>query len=358
MKNPIKGRVAVLKGPGRPIELQDFDLPEPEPGGMILKVRQAAICGSDLHVWRGEASGNPAALGFGHEGFGVVHALGEGVTTDDAGQLLKIGDRVIHHVMPNPGGRLAHQNSRREYGRWPYFFTTFADYFYVGANRSVYRAPDELPDDVLPSVNCAMGAAIQALLRGGVGFGSSLVIFGAGGLGLTAAAAAKDMGASTVIILDRIQPRLDLAVRFGADHTINVDTLGSAEQRIAAVKDLTGGRGVDVALEFVGLAALLPEGVAMLAPGGAFVEVGQFFAGHVPFDPSTVLRGGKSIVGSAGYPPALLPKVLDFLVRTHKHRPYASMTSHRFALSDINDAFLKADWSRGASAVTRAVIIP
>jgi threonine dehydrogenase-like Zn-dependent dehydrogenase len=354
------GRVAVLSGYGRKVTLERFQVPDPEPGGMILKIEQAAICGSDLHVWRGDTSREPASpadLGFGHEGFGTVLELGPGTTQDDAGRPLQVGDRVIHHVLRKLDGR-GRVRGTRAYGQFPFFFSTFSDFYYVEADRPVYRVPDALPDDVLAPVNCAMGAAINGLLNGGVGFGSSVVIFGAGGLGLTAAAAAKDMGAHQVIVLDRVPARLDLAREFGADHVINVDEVATADERVALVQDLTEGRGADAALELVGLAALLPEGVAMLRPGGTFVEVGLFFKGtSVAFDPSTVLRG-KRIVGSAGYPPSLIPRILDFLARNIDRRPFQKMVSHRFALDDINEALEQADWSRTQPAVTRAVLIP
>jgi L-iditol 2-dehydrogenase len=361
-RHRVQGRVAVLGASGHPIELREYEVPEPEPGGAILKIEQSAICGSDLHIWRGDTAGDaagPAALGFGHEGFGTVFALGKGTTADDAGRPLAIGDRVIHHVMPSPGGRTAPANSRRVYGEWPYFFSTFADYFYVSATRALYRVPDALPDDVLPSVNCAMGAAVNALIRGGVGFGSTVVVLGAGGLGLTATAAAKAMGAATVIVSDLVPARLGLARQFGADHTIDASELPGPGQAAARVREITDGRGADVVLELVGLASLVPEGVAMLGPGGVFVEVGLFFTGHTaPFDPSTVLRGNKSIIGSAGYPPALIPKILDFLVRVRGSLPFDKVISHRFPLAEINEAFKASDWSQAAPGVTRAVLIP
>ena len=356
----MNGRMAVLPGYGEPVEIREYPVPDPEPGGMILEIEQAAICGSDLHVWRGDTANEPesaAALGFGHEGFGRVCRLGEGTITDNAGRPLRIGDRVIHHVLPAPLGRLPALSSRRAYGEWPYFFSTFADYFYVSANRAVFRVPDELPDDILPSVNCAMGAAINALLRGGIAFGSRVVIFGAGGLGLTATAAAKAMGATTVIVTDRIESRLHLAQQFGADHVVNIAEITTPEDRVTAIRDLAGG--ADIVLELVGLASLLPEGVAMLAPGGTFVEVGLFFTGtSVAFDPSTLLRGNKKIVGSPGYPPDLIPKILDFLVRNHRAIPFDRIISHRFGLEQINEALKSADWNQSQPTVTRAVLIP
>src|SRR5712692_4917242 len=98
----MNGRMAVMPGYGEPIEIRDYQVPDPEPGGMILEIQQAAICGSDLHIWRGDTANEPesaAALGFGHEGFGRVCRLGEGTTVDDAGRPLNVGDRVIHHVL-------------------------------------------------------------------------------------------------------------------------------------------------------------------------------------------------------------------------------------------------------------------
>ena len=354
----MRGRVAVLEAGSQTVSLEEFEVPSPEPGALVLAMQQAAICGSDLHVWRGDTSkmpATPAMMGFGHEGFGTVAALGPGTTTDDAGAPLRIGDRVIHHVIAPRNPRMQGGVANRQYGQAPYFISTFGDYYYVEPNRPVYRVPDALPDDVLAPVNCAMGAAINGLLTGKTGFGSNVVLFGAGGLGLTAAAAAKDMGASKVIVLDRIPARLELALEFGADHVINVDET-DVDERVARVFEYTGGRGADVVLELVGLAGLLPEGIAMTGMGGTYVEVGLFYAGtSVAFDPSTILRG-KTIVGSNGYPAALIPRILDFLVRNLDRRPFERMASHRFDLADINDALVQSDWTKGPSTVTRAVI--
>lgn len=358
----MRGRVAELREYGRPVEIAEYEVPAPEPGGLVVKVEQAAICGSDLHIWRGETAANPVSpsrMGFGHEGFGRIVALGSGTHSDDAGVPLAEGDRVIHHVMASHVGRGPDPNVEREYGRHPYFHTTFADFYYIGATRPVYRVPDELDDDVLPPVNCAMGAALNALMAGGTTFGSKVIIFGAGGLGLTAAALAKDMGAETVIVVDRIAARLALARRFGADVCLDSSVLTEAADRIDFVKEHTGGRGPDVAIEVAGRAELLPEGLEMLARHGTFVEVGLFYPGPTaPLDPSVVLSGRKRIVGSAGYPPHLLPLLLQFLVRTADRYPFADMVSHRFALADINDALSASDWDKQGASVTRAVLNP
>ena len=358
----MRGRVAELREYGRPVEITEYEVPAPEPGGLVVKVEQAAICGSDLHIWRGETATSPVSpsrLGFGHEGFGRVVALGSGSRTDDAGVPLAEGDRVIHHVMASHVGRGPDPNTQREYGQHPYFHSTFADFYYIGATRPVFRVPDELADDVLPPVNCAMGAAVSALLAGGTTFGSKVIIFGAGGLGLTAAAIAKDMGAECVIVVDRIAARLDLARRFGADICLDTSEVTAVADRVDFVKEQTGGRGVDVAVEVAGRAELLPEGMEMLARYGTFVEVGLFYPGPTaPLDPSVVLSGRKRIVGSAGYSPDLLPRILQFLVRAQDRYPFADMVSHRFTLAKINEALAASDWTRGGPPVTRAVLTP
>jgi D-arabinose 1-dehydrogenase-like Zn-dependent alcohol dehydrogenase len=245
-----QGRLAVLTAYGEPFEVREYPVPDPGPGAMVVKVTQSAICGSDLHMWRRDSEGIPVPPGgraMGHEGTGTVFRLGEGVTTDFLGAPLAEGDRVIHSVIV--GCHRCHLCLRGEEnlclnktvtppaGTFPYFVGTFADYYYVPAGMPVFKVPDGLRDDVLAPVNCAMGTATQALMSAGCGQGDYVVVQGAGGLGLTATAMAKDMGADKVIVLDRIDARLEVAREFGADHTINVEEFPTADQRVKMLHD-------------------------------------------------------------------------------------------------------------------------
>lgn len=368
----MKGRLAVLNAYGEPFELRTYDVPEPAPGAMVVRVTQSAICGSDLHMWRGDSAAIPVPDGgraMGHEGTGVVHALGPGTTTDSLGTPLQEGDRVIHSVIVGCQGcylclrgepnLCLRKVATPPAGSFPYFLGTFADFYYVSAGTPVFRVPDELADEVLAPVNCAMGTATQALLGAGVEQGQHVVVQGVGGLGLTAVAMAKDMGADQVIAFDRLPGRLEMAREFGADHVINVDEYEDADARVAAVRDLTKGRGADVVLEFVGLAELLPEGIAMLRKGGTYVDVGLFFPGRtIEFDPSTIVMTGKKVMGSAMYKPLVLATILDFLVRNQGKRPFQKLVSHRFELDDINDAFSRSEWDKQETTVTRAILVP
>jgi threonine dehydrogenase-like Zn-dependent dehydrogenase len=367
----MKGRLAVLTAYQEPLELREYDVPDPEPGAMVLRVSQAAICGSDLHMYRGDASSKLPENGraMGHEGTGVIYKLGSGVTADAYGVPLQEGDRVVHSIITwgcqhcqlcliGEHNLCVNKTTVPPAGVFPYFLGMFADYYYVSPGIPVFKVPDNLSDEVVAPVNCATGTVTQGLISAGVGEGQNVVIQGAGGLGLVGAAMAKDMGADQVIVFDRIDRRLELAKEFGADHLVNVDE-HTAQERVELVRELTRGRGADVVLELVGLSELIVEGVAMLRNGGTFVEIGSAFPGHpLTFDPATIVNTGKRIIGSSMYKPLVIGQVLDFLVRTQGYRPYEKLISHHFPLADVNTAFEESEWKNKETPVVRAVLVP
>jgi D-arabinose 1-dehydrogenase-like Zn-dependent alcohol dehydrogenase len=371
----MKGRVIAFTGPREPFQVHEFDVPDPRPGDIVLRITQAGVCGSDLHAWRGDdqetAYGRPPPPGrtIGHEGTGAVYKLGAGVTTDALGKPLKEGDRVVYSAI-RPCLRCRNclrgrqnwcSNTRTglPFGEPPYFTGTYADYYYIAANQPVFKVPDELPDAVLGFVNCAMGTVTEGLMRAGCQEGDYVVIQGAGGLGLNATAMAKDMGAHKVIVIDRLENRLDLAREFGADETINIqDEWTTPEMRKQRVWELTEGRGADVVLELVGRSDLVLEGVDFLTNGGTFVEIGNIIRGKtVPFDSNTLLRG-KSIIGSYMYRPSLLPLLLDMLVKNQGRLPYEKVVSHWYPLAEVNKAFEEAEWLDRQTPVTRSMLKP
>jgi threonine dehydrogenase-like Zn-dependent dehydrogenase len=366
----MKGRVVVCKEYGKPFEIEEYDVPEVVPGAVLLRMTQAGICGSDLHVWRGDQVNvplPPTGRAMGHEGTGVVERLGQDVTTDTLGTPIREGDRVVYSaVFPCYHCHLCLQGDtnwcvNRKYpaaGVYPYFTGTYGDFLYLPPRHPFFRVPDELSDELLGPVNCAMGTVTTGLMRAGVGQGDTVVIMGAGGLGLHATAMAKDLGAHKVIVMDRLDNRLRLAEEFGADAAINVEEYGSVEARVQRVRELTGGRGADIVMELVGKAELLAEGIDMLSNGGTFVEIGDIVRGReVSIDPSKLLAG-KSILGSLMYRPSLLPTLLDYLVRNRYKLPFHTIISHKFRLAQVNEAFEKAEWNQRQTEITRAVLVP
>ncbi|HUU63555.1 MAG TPA: zinc-binding dehydrogenase [Dehalococcoidia bacterium] len=366
-----KGRAAVYCGLGHPFEIKEYPVPEPEPGAILIKVSRANICGSDLHMWRGDidlaALGAPLPAIIGHEMTGTVAKLGESVTTDSAGQPLAVGDRVVHRYF-YPCGRcraclkgndgaclIAPLTYISPCEQPPHFLGVYAEYFYLRPNHTVFKVPDDLTDEMVAPANCALSQVIYGLGKVGFGFGETIVIQGAGGLGIYATAVARDMGAEKIIVIDGIDERLRLAKAFGADELIDLRELKTPMERSLRVKELTGGWGADVVAELVGFPQVIPEGIDMLGNGGRYLEMGNVTFGMTyEADPSKLVTGNKSIVGVMLYGPYALKQALDFLSRTKDKYPFDKILSRSYPLEEINRAFEEQD----KGLVTRATIIP
>jgi L-iditol 2-dehydrogenase len=367
------GRAAVFFGPGKPFELRDVPLPELEPDAVLVRVALANVCGSDLHFWRGDAPLRLPADGwiFGHEMTGRVAGLGSRVKTDSLGRPLREGDRVAYAYF-YPCGRchacLAKEPAAcpNKIGRplgpseFPHLHGAFAEYYYLKPGGAIFVVPDALSDELVAPVNCALSQVIFGLHRAGLRFGGSVVIQGAGGLGLQAAAVAKDMGAQTVIVVDRIPGRLELARAFGADATIDLREVTDRRERVNLVRKLTGGAGADVACDFVGFPEVIPEGIEMLRAGGSYLEIGTISRGaKVELEPAQLVWGSKSIVGVIQYDPWVIPRALDFLVRNRERWPFDRLVSHKYPLERINEAFADSEWrGRETTTITRAALVP
>jgi threonine dehydrogenase-like Zn-dependent dehydrogenase len=364
------GRTAVYTAI-KTIEVREYPVPEPSPGEIILRIKQAGLCGSDLHIWRGEA-GEPAPGGrpLGHEGLATVHALGSGVRTDSLAAPLEEGDRVTwfpiftcRRCRMCLAGDLQLCQKRQVAYRMsgaepPHFFGTMGDYFYLPDGHPIFKIPDELHDDEVVALNCAMGTVYQGLTSAGMRQGDNVVIFGTGGLGLYATAFAVGMGANEVVAVDAQSARLTLARELGATATIDIRDLTTSQARVERVMDLTRGLGADVVLELAGYGELVPEGISMLGPWGTFVEIGNIVVGRsTTFEPRLLL-GGRRMIGSSMYRPAYVPRMLDF-IRTHRQRlPFRKVISHRFALDDIDRAFASSEWDGQSIPVIRSCIVP
>jgi L-iditol 2-dehydrogenase len=370
------GRAAIFFESGRDFELRDLPIPEVEPDAALARMTLANICGSDLHTWRGEfrsASGtSPTGYVPGHEGSGRIAALGRNVRADSLGHPLKEGDRVVFTYffpcgrcatcldgIPNACPTRFSRFGPRTADRSPYFTGTYAEYYYLRPGHYVFKVPDELSDEVVAPANCALAQVIHGIRESGLRFGDAIVLQGAGGLGLNAAAVAKDMGAGRVIVVDRIPARLELARRFGADEVVDASALPTPEERIDRVKQLTDGLGAHVAMDLVGAPAVIAEGLDMLRPGGTYVEIGCIHSCEVKLDPSKLVWGNRRLIAMTHYNPWVLPRALDFLLRTKSTYPFDDLLSHKFPLEQINDAFRQAEWVGRADPgkVVRAALV-
>src|SRR5215207_2353353 len=278
------GRAAAFYGAGKPIEIKEYPVPEPGPGAALVKISLANVCGSDLHSWRGDIDyakrGRALPRHLGHEGTGRIAALGEGVSRDSNGEPLDVGDRVVFAYF-FPCGRCRACLKGKDYAcpqrashlvqscdEAPYFKGTFGDYFYLYPNHTVFKVPDELSDELVVGLNCAMAQVTAGLDLASVAVGENVVIQGAGGLGLYAIAVARERGAGQIIVVDAVPERLEVATMFGADEVLDIRDLPEVNQRVRRVKELTAGWGADVALELAGFPRVTEEGIQMLGAGG------------------------------------------------------------------------------------------
>ena len=348
----ITGKAAVFFGPGKPFELREITLPDVEPDAVVIRVSLANVCGSDLHFWRGDAPLRLPEDGwiFGHEMMGRVAKLGRNVKTDSLGRPLREGDRVAYTyfypcgrcavcLAKKPAACPAKIERPRGPSEFPHFHGAFAEYYYLRPGGAVFAVPDALTDELVSPVNCALSQVIFGLHEAGLRFGGSVVIQGAGGLGVQAAAVARDMGAATVINVREITERRD---------------------RVALVRKWTGGLGADVACDFVGFPQVIPEGIDMLRPGGTYLEIGTISRGaRVDFEPAQLVWGAKRIVGVIMYDAWVIPRALDFLVRNRTRFPFDRLISHKYPLEQINKAFTESEWhNRETTSISRAALVP
>jgi L-iditol 2-dehydrogenase len=373
----MKGRVAVITKYNADFELREYPVPEVEPDAALVRITRGGVCGSDLHIWRGELQdliGAPdRGQTFGHEMCGVIERLGKNVTSDSTGAPLREGDRVTYcYFYPCgrcpaclDGVRAACPNKRRG-TRYaddpPHFIGAYADYYYLRPGHFVYKVPAALSDDVATPVNCALAQVLYGLEKVRVRVGDTVVMQGAGGLGLNASAVAKEMGAAQVIVIDQIPERLELARRFGADHTLSIQQLPKPEDRVAAVRELTRGWGADVVCDFVGFPKVIPEGLQMLKSGGTYLEVGTISPPLAfEFHPASLVWGSKTMVGVIQYEPWAVQRALVFLEQNLAKYPFTEVISHVYPLERISAAFREAEWlgrQRDPHKINRAAIAP
>jgi len=235
----------------------------------------------------------------------------------------------------------------------------FADYYYVKAKQRVFKVPDEVGDDMATGANCALSQLIYGFSQARLELGEHVVVQGAGGLGLFACAVARARGAETIVAIDGVPARLELAKQFGADHVIDINEVSDPRKRSARVKELTDG-GADIVVEVVGSPDVVNEGIRMLQRGGRYLEIGNINPRRTyKADPSLLVGQNLSILGVSLYPAAALKTAISFLAREAERFPFAKLASHRYGLSDIDRAFEEADVSSKCDrAVTRASIVP
>lgn len=348
-----RGRLVYLAAPQQ-IEFQEYDLPEPEPGGILARVIRANVCGSELHIWKGLHPTVKRCV-MGHEMVGRVEALGAGVETDYAGEPLAPGTRIVAaYFLTCRKCRACRRGQfnlcENAYRFWmrspreaPHFHGTFATHYCIHPDQYVYRVPDNVPDAVASFANCALSQVYYGLDLAGLALGETLVIQGAGGLGLAAIAVAKERGAR-VIAIDGVGYRLEAAEAFGADEIVDLREYPTPADRAAEVLRLTDDWGADVGIELTGVPAAFSEGISLVRPGGRYVSIGNISPGQLtPFDPGALNRRQVQIIPVIRYQPWYLRKVLQLLAATIDRYPWQMLVDTDFAFEDAGLALEQSE---------------
>ncbi|MCI0746589.1 MAG: zinc-binding dehydrogenase [Verrucomicrobia subdivision 3 bacterium] len=369
MSTPRTARASVLERFNAPLTVREYPLPrELEAGAALVKTEMAGICGTDVHLWKGELPITlPVILG--HETVGRIEQLGPGLEIDWSGQPLRIGDRVAWTSATSCGKcyfcaekrqptRCPH---RRAYGigyrcdQPPHFLGGYAEYHYLRPGVNVFRLPDDLDTAFVVGAGCALVTAIHGIERTGIEWQDTVLVQGAGPVGISALAIAKTSGASKVIVIGGPASRLEMARRFGADHVIDIDKVREPAARIDAVRGLTGGYGADAVLECVGQPAAVAEGMEMCRDGGRYLVLGHYCdAGPTALNPHVITRKQLRVIGSWSSEPRHMKAAIEFLQATRDLFPFDQMVSHRFNVDRCNEALATtAAWN-----CAKSVIVP
>jgi threonine dehydrogenase-like Zn-dependent dehydrogenase len=344
---------SVLSQFDAPLELRKFPLPSRmEPGATLVRTEMAGICGTDVHLWKGELPINlPVILG--HETVGTIERLGPGLERDWTGQPLRVGDRVTWNSAVSCGRcfycadkrQPTRCPERRAYGigyrcdEPPHFLGGYAEFHFLRPGTTIFKLPEDLPTEAVVGAGCALITAIHGVERTGIAWRDNVVVQGAGPVGIAALAVARSAGAARVIVIGAPKHRLAMAERFGADHTLSIDDLPRPEDRIAAVRELTGGYGADAVLECVGHPSAVVEGMEMCRDGGKYLVLGHYCnAGTVAFNPHVITRKQLQVFGSWSSEPRHLKAAIDFLRSTSDQFPFASMVTHKFGVEEAGEA--------------------
>lgn len=356
------GRRVAFHAPGQPLELRDVDVPAPEPGGLLLRVVIAGVCGTDAHRLNGDIPAPKAPVAFGHEGIGRIEMLGEGVSTDSGGEPVSVGDLVYFSPSRVDGFPVAGTATPGDASApWPVpadrpSVATYQDFAWLAKGVGFFRIPEGTPPEAVIAFGCAMPTAIGGMTRlGGVKPGQVVVVQGCGPVGLSATLLASLGKPGQLIVIGAPEERLRVAERLGATATLPLEST-TREERAARIAEMTGGRMADLVIEATGRIEAFDEGMALLGVEGRYLVLG-IYSGP-PTAQLNVVRMvnlSQQIIGNLG--PARIEdlKTVVELARDHGERlGFADLVTHRYPLSRTDEAIRAV----GSGAAIKAVVLP
>jgi Zn-dependent alcohol dehydrogenase len=362
----MKIQAAVFREPGVPFAVETLDLAPPGEREVLVRVAAAGVCHSDWHLMTG-ATKHPTPVVPGHEGSGIVEAIGPGVGR------VRVGDHVALNWAPSCGacfyclhdrpslcdayvgpiwaGTMMDGTTRLSQNGAPvYHFSAlacFADHCVVPEACCV-PMDKAVPLPVAALIGCAVTTGVGAVLNtAGVNPGSSVAIYGAGGIGLCIVMAAKLAGAARIIAVDTHEAKGDMALTFGATD-FQMAGLGT----VAAIQRLTEGRGADYVFEAIGLPGVQEECLVAVRPGGTVVLAGVSPMGSSTNLPGAMITRQEKTVTGTYYGSANPARDFPLYARLYLQKllDLDRLISRTYALDQINEAYaamLSGEVARG-----------
>ena len=357
----MKTKAVVMVEPGE-FDVREFELPEPGPNDVLMRVELNGVCGTDIHINEGGMDHLDFPILPGHEFAGRVEKLGEDVETDARNEPLAEGDPITaipfwqieedwysKHVPTREvvfegitGLGLASEASGDVGG--------MSEYIFLPEDADVFKLPEGM-DPELGALAEPLSIGVRAYERAampgmpdvneGVGLGSSVAVQGAGPIGLLTIAAAHAGGSGQIIAIDAIEEHLELAREFGATDTVNITEYDGDAEIVRAVKDKTDdGRGPTAVIEATGVPASVPQAIEIPHDGGIFVEAGHYaYSGEVEINPTRIVQKELTILGSKAAPPSQFRTAVELLPKLADSMPLDELFNCKVSLDDVAEAY-------------------
>ncbi|HXT72170.1 MAG TPA: zinc-binding dehydrogenase [Vicinamibacterales bacterium] len=358
---------AVMPAPRARIDIREFQEPDLPVGGALLRTAFSEVCGTDVHLWHGRLSGVPYPIIPGHVTTGTLDKVRGGLRDVTGAELLE-GDRIAFFDVHRTCGRClactVHRTPTRCSSRRVYGITdSAAEGLFGGWSQKVYLEPGvivaKLPDAVTFEAyiggGCGLLTAVHIIERSRITMGDTVVVQGAGAVGMSAAALARKAGAGQVIVIGAPADRLALAADMGADHAIDIDHV-SPDERLQRVLELTAGLGADVVIEAAGSPRAFEEGLRMARNGGAYVIAGHYTnTGDSTINAHEhINRKHLEIRGCWGSEAGHFLRALRALERYGHEVPWARIGAATYGLGQLNEALETAE----ALRIPKALVDP
>jgi len=355
-----------MPAPRVAVELREFPEPALAPGSVLLRTLYSEVCGTDVHIWHGRLARVPYPIIPGHVSVGVADKVRGDVRTVD-GARVKDGDRLVFFDVHRTCGRCractvsgtpTRCEARRVYG----ITDSAAEGLFGGWSEAIYLEPGvsmavlhaSVPPETSISGGCGLITAVHAIDRAALRLGDTVLVQGTGAVGLSVIALTRLSGATCVIAFGAPADRLELARAMGAHRVVDVQGT-TIEERHAIVRELTGGLGVDVAIEAAGSARAVEEALNVIRDGGRYVVAGHYTdAGPSSINVhEQINRKHLEIRGCWGSEVGHFVRALRVLEAHHASIPWRAIGAQAYALTDINQALADAEAMRLPKALVR-----